>query len=78
LLTGMTGISLHMQWPLTSQLHGRTMVKCCRTTRCDTKIMFHVSGPLKTAHSRIGRILGNVRGSWQGCRGGTPWQSDTA
>jgi hypothetical protein len=22
LLTGMTGISLHMQWPLTSQLHG--------------------------------------------------------
>jgi hypothetical protein len=21
LLTGMTGISLHMQWPLTSQLH---------------------------------------------------------
>jgi phosphorylcholine metabolism protein LicD len=23
LLTGMTGISLHMQWPLTFQLHGR-------------------------------------------------------
>jgi hypothetical protein len=22
LLTGMTGISLHMQWPLTSQSHG--------------------------------------------------------
>jgi hypothetical protein len=22
LLTGITGISLHMQWPLTSQLHG--------------------------------------------------------
>jgi predicted Zn-dependent protease len=22
LLTGMTGISLHMQWPQTSQLHG--------------------------------------------------------
>jgi hypothetical protein len=22
LLTGMTGISSHMQWPLTSQLHG--------------------------------------------------------
>jgi hypothetical protein len=22
LFTGMTGISLHMQWPLTSQLHG--------------------------------------------------------
>jgi hypothetical protein len=22
LLTKMTGISLHMQWPLTSQLHG--------------------------------------------------------
>jgi hypothetical protein len=22
LLTGLTGISLHMQWPLTSQLHG--------------------------------------------------------
>jgi hypothetical protein len=22
LVTGMTGISLHMQWPLTSQLHG--------------------------------------------------------
>jgi hypothetical protein len=22
LLTGMTGISLHMHWPLTSQLHG--------------------------------------------------------
>jgi hypothetical protein len=22
LLTGMSGISLHMQWPLTSQLHG--------------------------------------------------------
>jgi uncharacterized membrane protein YhfC len=23
LLTGMTGISLHMQWPLTSQLNGK-------------------------------------------------------
>jgi hypothetical protein len=23
LSTGMTGISLHMRWPLTSQLHGR-------------------------------------------------------
>jgi hypothetical protein len=26
LLTGMTGISLHMQWPLTSQSHGISIV----------------------------------------------------
>jgi hypothetical protein len=29
LLTGMTGISLHMQWPLTSQSHGRMEISSC-------------------------------------------------
>jgi hypothetical protein len=29
LLTGMTGISLHMQWPLTSQLHGENKCFFC-------------------------------------------------
>jgi hypothetical protein len=39
LSTGMTVISLHMQWPLASQLHGGILKEnnetCCFLSKCD-------------------------------------------
>jgi hypothetical protein len=43
-LTGLTGISFHMQWPLTSQLHGS--VSQGEQVFFSVRIKLHALGPM--------------------------------
>jgi hypothetical protein len=63
LLTGMTGISLHMQWPLTSQLHGsvsqRERLVFLLRIKLQALIRLQVSPPSFDTGARNGIMCGS-------------------